>query len=238
MTGQRRIVAGVFLALCGLVAMSRCPVGTFSTKELDPSFVEIKRPRYWLRHLKWSGIFPREGGLHRDPEVVATEVFTLPDELRQRLGAKSGRFQGFDVNPWFHDRTSEIVLAIELDGVVHQYRIANSTKPRLDYGFINFYAPIVPFAYNDRLAFATGLSISRLAFLSTALPLRGDGEMEPVFEGSEAFDAIVQYLRAEGRYVGLRDQLCGAWKPYREFYKRFEPCPPRQPWKPTDRVGS
>jgi hypothetical protein len=195
--------------------------------------VEIRRPRYWFRHLQWSGIFPLEGGLHGDPDVTATKVFTFPEELSQRLGARSARFQGFDVNPWFNDRTSEIVLAVEMDGVVHQYRIANSAKPRLSYGFINFYAPVIPFAYGDRLVFMTGLSISRLAFLPTDLPLRGDGEIEPVFEGSDAFEAIVQYLRADGRYLGLRDQLCSQWNPYRELYQRFEPCPLLPPWKPT-----
>lgn len=232
LTRGRRALASVIVVSCGLLALSRCPIGRFSTRELDPRFVEITRSRYYLRHWLWSGIFPLEGGPIGDPHVAATEVYAFPDDVRQRLGATSARFQGFDVNPWFRDGTSEIVLAIEVDGRVHEYRIRSSGGPRLDFGFINFPEAMIAFLYGDRLAFATCLSISKLAFLSTALPLRPDGDMAPAFEGTDAFDSVVRYLREDSRYLGLRDQLCRQWKPYRALYERFEPCPPLPPWRP------
>ena len=229
-----RLVGGVLaLGLLGVLVLARLPIGTFSTKELDPRFIEISRPRYYLRHLRWSGIFPFEGGFIPDPHVEATEVVGLPQDAFPQFRAASTRIQGFDINPWFEDATAEILLAVEVNGHAYEYRVDRVASSPLPYGFINHPEPLIPFQYGDRLAVLTTLGLSRQAILSVAFPPATAGSIAPVFEGTNEFERVVQYLRGNGRYLALRGSLCRQWTPHRDFYERFEPCPPLELWEPT-----
>ena len=211
-------------------------VHTAESNELNKvdKHIDIKIRSYPIpREIFWSGIFPFYGGFLPDPHMSATEPFDMPSEITNRLEAKSIRFQGYDINPWFDDRLSEILLAIEVDNHAYQFKIENTVSPKMDYGFINFYEPIIPFIYNEKLVFITALDISRLALLSIDLPITKNGIITPIFYEQVEFKETIQYLKNKERYKILKDDLCRQFIPYIEFYENFEKCPPLPKWEPT-----
>lgn len=202
------------------------------TSEIDPAYIEIKREKYRLCHWKWSGIFPFEGGFIPDPHFYSTKPFDMPDQIVNQLGFKSVRFQGYDINPWFEDRTSEIILAIEIDSNVYEVKIENKEPYIMNYGFVNFYYPIVPFIYKNKVAFITGLDVSKLAILTVELPINKSRVVKPIFSEQPEFHNVIKYLNTLERFKVLREGLCGQYKPYRQLYEQFEKCPPLPKLKP------
>jgi hypothetical protein len=196
--------------------------GTSSTQELDPGFIDVSRQVHRFRHWTWSGIFPFYGGWIPDPHFLATPIFPVPRDVAQILGDPAARYQGVDINPWFEDDTSEIVLAIESGGVVHEYSIANEFEPPLKYGFINNGGGIYVFPYESSLAFYTSLDIDRRAFLFVTLPFKRFGDLVVALEATPEYERAIAHLGATGRYRSLKEDPC---RGLADLYERFERCP-------------
>ena len=193
-----------------------------STRDLDPGNIEVIRKVHRFRHWQWSGIFPFYGGWIPDPHFMVTPAFDVPEDVGKLLADASARYQGVDVNPWFEDTSSEILIAIESNGVVHEYSIPNEVEPALGYGFINNGGRLFVFPFRSGLAFLTLLDIDRYAFILVPLPLRRTARGTVVFDGSSAFDEVVAYLADSGRYRSLQQNPCRGLK---DFFERFESCP-------------
>lgn len=195
---------------------------TSSTRELDSSFIDVSREVHRFRHWSWSGIFPFYGGWISDPHFLVTSVFPVPADVGRVLGDASAKYQGVDINPWFDDSSSEIVLALESRGVVHEYVVPNQADPPLAYGFVNNLDRLYAFPYRSGLAFLTSLDISRSAFLLVSLPLQNSADAEVVYEGSSEYDEIITHLGSTGRYRTLKENPC---RGLRDIFELFEPCP-------------
>ena len=195
---------------------------TSSTQDLDESNIEVSREVHRFRHWSWSGIFPFYGGWIPDPHYMVTSVFGVPSDVGRALGDTSARYQGVNINPWFEDSSSEIVLAIESRGVVHEYTILNDLDPPLRHGFGNNSDRLYGFPYHFGLAFLTSLDIDRYAFVLVPLPLQKNASVTVVYEGSGEFDEVVSHLDRTGRYRSLKEDPCHG---LRDFFELFERCP-------------
>ncbi len=199
---------------------------SYSTRELNPDYIEIRRKKYKFRHWKWSGIFPLYGGWIQDPHFVEAPVLEFSPEIQERLGDPEARCQGFDVNPWFEDDSSEIVLAVESGGVVFEYVVEIPDGMQARYGFSSGFSGeniVVPFLYRDSLAFFTVFSAQSL-FLVVDLPLSKDQPIRLYREDSNDWNHVVEFLRRGNRYKALKQNLCVRHKSYRKLYEKFESC--------------
>ena len=202
MNSRPAICAVLSLVLALAIGAGTAPLswaGTSSTQQLDASFIDVSRQVHRFRHWKWSGIFPFYGGWISDPHFVATPIFPVPSDVAQILGDRAARYQGVDINPWFEDETSEIVIAIESGGIVHEYSIANEFDPPLKSGFINNVRGICVFPYESSLGFYTPLDIDRRAFLFVTLPLKRLGKAVVALEGTPEYERAIEHLGATGR---------------------------------------
>ena len=184
--------------------------------------INIEREKHYLRHFQWSGIFPLEGGFQADPHFYMTPVFEFPPDVLDGLGAQTGRFQGIDVNPWFDDETSEILLVLELDGEVFEFPVV-MLEPKLKHGFVYFWRePMVPFLYRNQLVFFTELEISQIAMLSISFPLEPKTVITPYFANGPEFVIIAEDLAASGQLTKWKRQFCESRrKGYINFYQTY-----------------
>lgn len=216
-----RIMRSVWLiACCCLLGCTEM----VSTKSLDPTFIEIRRPVYHFRHWMWSGIFPVYGGFMDDPHFIASPPVLLPDAVRQILGDANARYQIYDINPFFEDETSQTVLVIESRGTSYEYTV--QTKEPLALNAIDFeYPAIRMFMYDSNIGL---ISLSRVVgFASISLPLASGGQI--IFQDFDTSYAreMLQYLKTDQNFLMLK-QLCDRPKRNQlkvKFYeKEFGPC--------------
>ena len=135
--------------------------------------------------MEWSGIFPIFGGFIPDPDFHLDQVHDFSPEIRSLLNDKNARYQGIDINPWFKDYSSEIILAIEVNHKVYEYRILNSTNPKMRYGFINSLDKMECEIQGRKLVFMTTLDQTKRALLVIDLPLVEKGIVTPIFQGNK-----------------------------------------------------
>lgn len=107
------IVFAAMLSVAAVVYIFRdsfC-VGSRSARDAWKECPDIRRPRYPLRHLTWSGIWPW-GNFVPDPHFLCSRPIELHPNVRQLLGVTTGAVQLVDINPFFRDKSSEVVLVI------------------------------------------------------------------------------------------------------------------------------
>ncbi len=151
--------------------------GEISTKEIDENYIEIKRKRYPFRHWRWSGIPPFYGWFIPDPHFAESAPTKLPADILKFLGVKEGRYQLYDVNPYFEPENVENLMVFEIDGKLYTYQVKLPLKSEIvtlseepaDVEFIIFAKnEIVGFMkYNDYCVeevFMTGLFFLKLPF--------------------------------------------------------------------------
>ena len=178
---------------------------TSSTRELDSTFIEIRREKHHLRHWKWSGIFPY-GGWIEDPHFVPTHVMNFCPEAAALI-PQPARFQGFDVNPWFEDDTSETILAIESGGAVYEYRLSLRDLVGVRHGFTAV-EKIYSFTNAESLLFLANLGLTTPALMEVALPLREGGSPAVYGKGSPEWTKIVATLEARCSAGSFTREAC------------------------------
>lgn len=122
------------------------PKKQVSTQQISSEYIDISRNKYYFRNFTWSGIFPLYGGFISDPHFL----FQLPVDLTQYLSlvfqTKPVRYQLIQVNPYFENRTSEMILAMEIDGETYEYKLEVPS----DYpSFVTESEPRGEFLYHD-----------------------------------------------------------------------------------------
>lgn len=199
-----------------------------SIKDIDSNYIDVKREKFIFRHWQRSGIF-LAGGYVPDPHFSVTEVFDFKPNILERINAKKGRFQGIDINRWFGDKTAESILALEIDNKTYEYNI-DLSKNTETFSNYEFYESIVPFIYKEKIAFITGFDMG-ISILLIDLPLGKNNNIKTISYRDKEFSNIIRYLKEKQNFKGLKQGLCKQWKPYRNFYEQFEPCPPLDKWQ-------
>ncbi len=224
--GSRAAVTLLLIFLQGGVVMiprsaeAATETDSYSTKELDSNFIEIHRKKHRFRHWKWSGIFPFSGGWIPDPHILATPVREFSRVISEEIGCNgTARYQGFDINPWFEDASSEVVVAIECDDTVFSYNLDLKDLQDVKYGFINGRG-LFPFLRDDHLVFLTSLYISHPVFIVISLPLSHEASavLHPL--NSEGGQDFRDYVEAECRDPLWNPRLCDAIRIVRKLEQR------------------
>lgn len=194
--------------------------------------INIEREKHYLRHFRWSGIFPFQGGFYPDPYFYMTPVFEFPPDVLDGIGMQTGRYQGVDVNAGFGDETSEILLVLELDNETFELPIV-SVDPKLSDGFMNFWrASMVSFLYGSDLVVLTrlsGLGIQYgLGMLVVSVPIEPKTVITPYFANDPEFVIIAEDLAASGKLARWRRQFCEeGGNSYKKFYNTYSSCDAR-----------
>jgi hypothetical protein len=131
--------------------------GFYSTKNIDSSYIEIKRPIYHFRHWLWSGIFPFYGGFINDPHVLPSKPALPSATLSNQYKIK--RYQSYDINFFFKDETSEVVLAIEYHDDVYEYILDVPAGGRTLSGLVKGDTDFILFPYLKGIAIYTFMSM-------------------------------------------------------------------------------
>jgi hypothetical protein len=189
-----------------------------SRSQGDPNGIEIQREKHWLRHWRWSGIFPY-GGWIPDPHFISTRAYEFDRETAAKLPAPA-RYQGFDVNPWFEDESSEVVIAIEAAGTVYEYRLKVRERATPGYGFVNG-GPIESFHDGDSLIFLTTLHIVQPAMIVIPLPLRPDGTNAVHYRNTPEWQRLMAKLTPGCAEGAFGTEACK----YLEIYDRWTLLP-------------
>jgi hypothetical protein len=165
---------------------------------------------------------PVFGGWIADPHFMYTPVFEFPAPVRDQLHATIARYQGFDVNPWFRDATSEVLLALELDGIPHAFPIASPpSPPGRAYAFYD--ADLVVIEDDTSLLWFTALRGENACFIEIPLPL-DNASAGTHCEGSEGWARILEKLRRRA-YTPPEERICGSLNVnYWAFYEHFGSC--------------
>jgi hypothetical protein len=189
--------------------------GGVSTREMNPDYVEIRRPKHHFRHWIWSGIFPY-GGWIPDPHFAETHVMSFCREATPLIPAPA-RYQGFDVNPWFRDETSEVVLAIEAAGIVYEYKLHRSDMAGLRYGFVGV-EKIYSFAdqSTSTLLFLVNLDLARPTLIQISLPLTHDGSPVLHSKGSPEWRLLASMLAVQCSNGNFDRESCNKLLKYDE----------------------
>lgn len=204
--------------------------GTFSTKEINHTWIEIKREKYPLRNWKYSGIFPA-GHFISDPHISSLSFdsdqnasFVFNEEIHEKLNDVNARYQGYDINYWFSKKYSETILAIESNSNIFEYKII--LPKDWSYGFVNTPGKkIFAFLYQENLVFFTIFNISKPTFLIIPLPLRHNQNINITPIESEIGRKIITYLKIYKKYKPMKEGLCKSHsKIYIKFYENFELC--------------
>lgn len=94
-----------------------------STRNYDSNNVEIKRDNYYLRNFMWSGIFPLYGGFIPDPHYLFQQPLDVTKYLHPIFQGQNVRYQLIQVNPYFQNKTSEMILGLEINSLPYEYRL-------------------------------------------------------------------------------------------------------------------
>ena len=142
----------------------------FSSREIDPSFIEIKRTVHRFRHWSWNGIFPLYGERTPDPHILYTPVFHFLPEVQVQLGDAEARYQGFDINPWFRDSSSEAIMAVEVGAQVFEFSI-DVPRSESDSALAISGVDVVSIPAEGKLLFFSALRVEYPYLIEIPLPL-------------------------------------------------------------------
>lgn len=225
-----------FLALLLLVART-CPakagdaapscgrdVGAARVKDCLCRFVH--RKRHHFRHMVWSGIFPGEGGFIPDPHYLCSEDGIFPDPVNELISDKASRYAIVDVNPFFDDRSSEVLLLVKWHDEVFEYWL--NIPKRKDVRAILGQPtppPALVFPYKTGLAILVSFGGRAKGAYVLPLPLRKKTALEFVGFGAPEFAEIVDAFGSVAQDRTTKDQFCNATNDFVAFYEKYSgPC--------------
>jgi len=222
----------VALLLLPRVAGPHIRSGERSPDDRVPFARHLKRPYYPLRHWQWSGIMPFFGGFHPDPHFLTSDMATFPEVTSRRLGLTRIDYLLADVNPYFNDETSEVVLLLQADKRVTEYLLEVPRNQNVQ--AIVFWPTrpdLLPFTSGNQVVLLSGIDGTRGLFLLDA-PLHG-GRLALVPARTTRFYTLASAF-TNAADADVRAQFCDSRR--RDFVAFYEfyahPCDDRRPAKP------
>lgn len=175
----------------------------------DEMCYPIKRKYYPLRHWLWSGIPGEQGaGFIPDPHFLWSETMPFPEPVLRIMVSKKARFQVMDVNPFFNDESSEILLLIKSDNKTYEYQLQ---FPR----FRNAQAVIATPDLPAIRAFPSGQGVALAAnFMSVkgiyvlSLPLKAGAILQLIPANKPEFETIASRLKLHAQDKTIKSQFC------------------------------
>jgi hypothetical protein len=180
----------------------------------------LVRKAHFFHPLIWSGIFPFEGGFIPDPHCLSSKQMALPVSALQLLGRSSGTFQIFGVNPYFNNKSSQIVLLFRSGAELFEYSLEFPRHRGIQAVPTDNDPTVRIFPYEGKLVVlanfdkASGVYVIDLPLHShTALALN------PI--GSPIFDDVSRGFESVASDGILKSQFCETTNDFGTFYERF-----------------
>jgi len=230
----RRIRVSLQLVRLFLILLSACSAEAWSTS--SPSCTQdarvkdclcrfVHRKRHHFRHWRWSGIFPVEGGFIPDPHYLCSEDGIFPKPVNDMISAEGSRYAIVDVNPFFDDRSSEVLLLLRWHDEVFEYSLtfpkhkdvrailAQPTPP-----------PAMVFPYKTGLAVLVNFSGPARGVYVLPLPPRNTA-LQLVAFGTPEFAEIASAFGPIAQDRSIKNQFCKATNDFVAFYEKYAgPC--------------
>ena len=186
----------------------------------------VYRKRHHFRHWAWSGIFPGEGGFIPDPHYLCSQDGIFPEPVNETLSDEKSRYAIVDVNPFFNDKSSEVLLLVRWHDEVFEYSL-NFPKHKGVQAILG--QPTPPparvFPYKSGLAVLVDFAGPANGAYVLPLPLRTKAVLELVRVGTPEFVGIVGALRSVAQDRTTKEQFCKATNDFIAFYEKYSgPC--------------
>ena len=193
-----------------------------NTSEDKSGCAPLVRPHYHFRHLKWSGIFPFEGGLIPDPHCLSSEPMSLTDSSARALSIPNGSYQIFDVNPFFNDSSSGIILLIHAQGNLFEYSLDFPKGKGTQAVLATPQAPsvrILPF--DGKLAVLANFSgpVRGIYILDPPLKTKTKLPLNPI--GSPQFLKLAVSFKNIAKDPQVKQQFCNTTNEFAAFYEKY-----------------
>jgi hypothetical protein len=170
----------------------------------------VKREIFRLKHWQWSGIFPFEGGFIPDPHFVCSSTASFPSTVAALLNDSSAVFQIVDVNPFFEDKSKEIILAIQSsDKILYELKFDYLLNFKVRQAMAESYPAVRVFTYKGKIALLSHLDTDLRGYYFISLPLKSSDIMQLHPIGSEEFEKVTEYFRNLPPSTELKDYFCG-----------------------------
>lgn len=222
-------IAAVVLGLCLAV-----PLGGqfFSWGRRSPECGDelcdaVSRKHFPLRHWQWSGIPLLEGGFIHDPHYLCSESLALSEPVNNLLSSRRSRYTIVDVNPFFNDSTSEILLLIESQGTRFEYRLT-APKHKGIQAVLAYPTPppALVFPYRNGLAVLANFFGPAKGVYLLPLPFKSGTALDLISANSAEFATVAAAFHGIGQEPTTRDQFCESRrKDFIAFYEKYSgPC--------------
>jgi hypothetical protein len=218
----RLILIGVMIFLFSLpVSSSYIWFGYRSPETKDHLCYPVQRKYYPLRHWTWSGL-PGEGGFISDPHFLWSEPMPFPDPVLRTMNSKNAGFQVMDVNPFFNDGSSEILLLIESNNIAYEYRLQ---FPRYHNAQAILATPDLPsvraFPFSGKIALAANFENVKGIYL-LSLPLKTGTTLQLIPANTPEFELIAAQLGLSSREKTVKTHFCDTSRnDFIAFYEKY-----------------
>jgi hypothetical protein len=235
---HRRFILGIaaFIRLLGffLLAVSTCPAK--AGDRVGPSCPDprvknclcssVRRKRHHFRHWIWSGIFPLEGGFIPDPHYICSEDGILPGPVNELIADKESRYAIVDVNPFFNDRSSEVLLLVKRHDEVFEYSLNFPKHEGVQAIAVEPEPPTaLLFPYKTGLAALVNFLGPAKGAYVLPLPLKTKSLLELSGIGSPEFAEIAEAFKSIAQDRATKDQFCKGTNDFVAFYEKYSgPC--------------
>lgn len=187
----------------------------------DEMCSQISRRYYPVRHWFWSGIFPFEGGFISDPHFLSSKSMPFPDSLGKILDSRDSEFQVMDINPFFNDYSSEILLLVHSGGNQFEYSLDFPKKRRVQ-AVIS--SPALPdarvFPYRGELAILVDFFGPAKGIYLLQPPLKSGVKLHLIPVGSSEFEEIAKEFKFTAQDGMVKQQFCETL-PFASFYEKY-----------------
>lgn len=193
----------------------------------DELFETVSRQHFPLRHWLWSGIPLLEGGFVPDPHYICSETIAFSEPANRLLSSRGSSYAIVDVNPFFNDNTSEILLLIQSKDNKFEYALAFPHGKGVRAILASpMPPPAMVFPYKDGLAVLANFFGPTKGVYLLPLPLRSGATLELISASSPQFARVATTFRTIGQDQTTKDQFCDSRrKDFIAFYEKYGgPC--------------
>jgi hypothetical protein len=147
---------------------------------------------------------------------------TFSDPVLKLLNSPKATYQVMDVNPFFNDHSSEVVLLVRSNGSLFEYSLDFPEGRRVQAVLAKPSAPSARvYPYEGKLAVLANFRGPAKGVYLLDLPLRTGLKLHLIPANSAEFDEIAQGFKTVGLDPSVKDQFCKTTNDFAAFYEKY-----------------
>jgi hypothetical protein len=157
--------------------------------------------------LKWGGFIP-------DPHFLCSVDREFSEPVSGIL-SKDSRYAIVDVNPFFNDNSSEILLLIQSHNEIFEHSLKFPAHKRVQAVLAEpEQPPAMVFPYNGGLVVLANFFGPAQGVYVLPLPLRKNSTLDLIRVGTPEFEEIANHFRLQGQELTTKDNFCKTTNDY------------------------